>query len=85
MVALWPPDLVNNLLLTGSEIFSRQVKHIKILMPYLFSHTDYVEFFNFFTLKLLAKTLASAYDFAVKIVMLINITNNKTHNIHGLV
>ena len=54
-------------------------------MPYLFSHTDYVEFFNFFTLKLLAKTLASAYDFAVKIVMLINITNNKTHNIHGLV
>ena len=85
MVALWPPDHVNNLLLTGSEIFSRQVKHIKILMPYLFSHTDYVEFFNFFTLKLLAKTLASAYDFAVKIVMLINITKNKTHNIHGLV
>ena len=29
--------------------------------------------------------LASAYDFAVKIVMLIYITNNKTHNIHGLV
>ena len=33
-------------------------------------------------LKLLTKILASVYDFAVNIVMLINITNNKTYNIH---
>ena len=29
--------------------------------------------------------MASAYDFAVNIVLLINITINKTHNIHDLV
>ena len=39
------------------------------------------------SLKLLAKILASAYDFAVNIVMLINITItiNKTQNIHDLI
>ena len=37
----------------------------------------------FIPLKLLAKILASAYDFAMNIVvMFINITINKTHNIH---
>ena len=38
-------------------------------------------------LKHLAKILASAYDFAVNIVMLINITItiNKTHNIYDLI
>ena len=38
-------------------------------------------------LKLLAKILASAYDFGVNIVMLINITItiNKTHNIYDLI
>ena len=39
----------------------------------------------FIPLKLLANILSSAYDFAVNIVMLINITNNKTRNIHDLV
>ena len=39
----------------------------------------------FIPLKILAKILASAYNFAVNIVMLTNITNNKTHNIYDLV
>ena len=44
-------------------------------MLYPFRHN---KFFNLYTL------LARAYDFAVNIVMLINITitTNKTHNIH---
>ena len=41
-----------------------------------------INFLLFIPLKLLAKILASAYDFAVNIVMLINITINKTHNIY---
>ena len=43
-----------------------------------------INFLLFIPLKLLAKILASAYDFAINIVMLINITItiNKTHNIH---
>ena len=41
----------------------------------------------FMLLKLLAKILASAYDFGVNIVMLINITItiNKTHSIYDLI
>ena len=35
--ALWSVDCVNNLL-TGFELFSRQVKHVKGLMHYLLSH-----------------------------------------------
>ena len=57
-------------------------------MLYPLSHggTQFVIIFLIFIpLKLLAKTLASAYDFAVNFVMLINITNNKTHNIHDSV
>ena len=46
-----------------------------------------INFLLFIPLKLLAKILASAYDFAINIVMLINITItiNKTHNIHDLI
>ena len=78
---------MNNLLLTGFELFSQQVKHVKSLMLYLFCHRDiqcFTNFLIFIPLKLLPKILASAYDFAVNIVMLINITItiNKTHNIH---
>ena len=51
-------------------------------MLYPFSHgaTQFaVNFLIFILQKLLAKILASAYNFAVNIVMLINITNDKTH------
>ena len=43
-----------------------------------------ISFLIFIPLKLVAKILACTYDFAVNIVMLINITItiNKTHNIH---
>ena len=46
-----------------------------------------MNFSIFMLLKLLAKILASAYDFGVNIVMLINITItiNKTHNIYDLI
>ena len=59
-------------------------------MLYPFSHRitqPARNFVIFMSLKLLAKILASAYDFAVNIVMLINITItiNKTHNIHDLI
>ena len=53
-------------------------------MLYLFSHRltqSLQNFLVFIHLKLLAKPLASVYDFAANIVMLINITN-KTYNIH---
>ena len=53
-------------------------------MLYPFSHRatlHAINFLIFIPLKLLAKILASAYNFAVDIVMLINITVNKTHNI----
>ena len=53
-------------------------------MLYPFSHRATLSAINiliFIPLKLLAKMLASAYDFAVDIVMLINISVNKTHNI----
>ena len=53
-------------------------------MLYPFSHRatlSAINFLIFISLKLLAKMLASAYDFAVDIVMLINISVNKTHNI----
>ena len=53
-------------------------------MLYPFSHRatlSAINFFIFIPLKLLAKILASAYNFAVDIVMLINISVNKTHNI----
>ena len=70
------------------EPFSRQAKHVKSLMLYPFSHRatqSAIKFLVFIPLKLLAKILASAYDLAVNIVMLINITNDKTHNIHDSV
>ena len=57
-------------------------------MLYPFSHgaTQFaINFLIFIPLKFLAKILASAYDFAVNIVILIDITNNKTHNIHDSV
>ena len=57
-------------------------------MLYPFSHraTQFaINFLIFIPLKLLAQILASAYDFAVNIVMLINTTNNKTHNIYDSV
>ena len=45
-----------------------------------------INFLMLIPLKLLAKILASAYDFAMNIVvMFINITINKTHNIHDSV
>ena len=53
-------------------------------MLYPFSHRatlSAINFLIFIPQKLLAKMLASAYDFAVDIVMLINISVNKTHNI----
>ena len=83
--ALWPAVHVNNLLFTRFELSSSQVKHIKSLMFYPFSHRAIQSTLNFLIvirLKLLAKILGSAYDFAVNIVMSINITNNKTHDIH---
>ena len=43
------------------------------------------QFLMFMPVSRLTKILASAYDFAVNIVMLINITINKTHNIHDTV
>ena len=54
-------------------------------MLYPFSHRaiqSVIKVLVFIPLKLPGKTLASAYDFAVNIAMLINITNNKTYNIH---
>ena len=65
----------------------QQVKHVKSLILYLFSDSatqSTINFLIFIPLKLLAKILASACDFAVNIIMLINITItiNKTHNIH---
>ena len=75
----------NNLFLRGFEPFSRQAKHVKSLMLYPFSHRaiqSAIKVLVFIPLKLPGKTLASAYDFAVNIAMLINITNNKTYNIH---
>ena len=41
-----------------------------------------IKFFSFYALKLLLKIMASAYDFAVNIVMLINYTINKALNTH---
>ena len=41
-----------------------------------------IKFFCFFAVKLLLKIMASAYDFAVNIVMLINYTINKARNTH---
>ena len=41
-----------------------------------------INFLTFIPQKLLAKILANVYDFAVNIVTLINIANNKAHNIH---
>ena len=81
---------MNNLLLKRLEFFSRQVKHVRSLIFYPFSHRatqSTINFLTFIPLKLLAKILASAYDFAVNIVMMINITIaiNKTHNIHDLI
>ena len=78
----------DNLLLTGLEIFPRQVKHVKNLMVYPFSHgatQSAVILVIFIPLKLLAKTLPSPYDFAENIVMLIGITISKRHNIYDSV
>ena len=46
-----------------------------------------IDFLIFIPLRLLAKILACVYDFAVNIVMLINITItiNKTHNIYDFI
>ena len=57
-------------------------------MLYPFSHRatqSAIHFLIFIPLKLLAKILVSAYDFAVNIVILINITINKTHNIYDTI
>ena len=83
-------SLTENLLLTGFELFSRQVKHVKGLILYPFSHRptqSTINFLIFIPLKPLAKILAGAYDFGVNIVMLINIftTIDKTHNIYDLI
>ena len=78
---------MNNLLLTGFEPFSRQVKNVKSIVLYPFSHRatqSAINFLIFIPITLPAKILAGAYDFAVNIVMLINIIN-KTHNIHDTV
>ena len=79
---------MNNLLLTVFEPFSRQANYVNSLVLYPFSHGDTQPatiFLVFIPLKLLAKVLASACDFVVNIVMLINITINKTHNIYDSV
>ena len=76
------------LFFTGFEPFSGQVKYVKSLLLYPFSHRatqSAIIVLLFIPLKLLAKLLASANDVAVNIVMLINITINKTLNIHDLV
>ena len=57
-------------------------------MLYPFSHgaTQFaINLLMFTPLKFLPKILVRAYDFAVNIVMLINITKNKTHNVHDSV
>ena len=71
----------------GSELFSQEAKSVESLMFCPFSHRatqSTINFLIFIPLELLTKILACAYDFAVNIVMLINITItiNKTHNIH---
>ena len=49
-------------------------------------HTVYHEYISLYALKFLLKIMASAYDFAVNIAMLINIIiANKTFNIYDLV
>ena len=54
-----------------------------MLYPFSYGATQFaINFLILIPQKLLAKILASAYDFAINIVMLVNITNNKTHNIH---
>ena len=83
-------SLTETLLLTGFELFLWQFKHVKGLILYPFSPRaiqSTMNFSIFMLLKLLAKILASAYDFGVNIVMLINITItiNKTHNIYDLI
>ena len=62
----------------------QQDKYVKSFMLYPFSHkaTQFmINFLIFIPLKLLANILAGASDFAVNIVILINITItiNKTH------
>ena len=79
-----------NLFLKRFELSSQQVKCADSLIFYPFSHATTlatINFLIFIPLKLPAKILASTYDFAVNIVMLINITItiNKTHNIHDLI
>ena len=49
------------------------------------SHTVYDKFISLYSRKLLLKIMASAYSFVLNIVILINITINKTHNIHDSV
>ena len=69
--------LTENLLLAGFELFLQQAKYVKSLTFYQFSHRatqSAITFLIFMPLKLLAKILASTYDFCVTIVMLINIT-----------
>ena len=83
-------SLTENMLLTGFQLFSRQVKHVKGLIIYPFSRRaaqPTINFLIFMPLKPLAKILAGAYDFGVNIVMLINITTtiDKTLNIYDLI
>ena len=88
MVGLFKAYYVNNLLLTGFELFLRQVKHVKSLFLYPFSHRatqSTINFLVFIPLKLLAKIMTNIYNFAVTIVMFINITINKTHSIYDSV
>ena len=80
-------SFTENLLLTGFKLFSQEAKSVDSPMFYPFSHRatqSTINFLIFIPLELLAKILACAYDFAVNIVMLINITItiNKTHNIY---
>ena len=64
----------------------QQVMHVKDLCFISWVIQSTINFLMFIPLKLLAKILASAYDFAMNIVvMFINITINKTHNIHDSV
>ena len=79
-------SFTENLLLTGFKLFSQEAKSVDSPMFYPFSHRatqSTINFLIFIPLELLAKILACAYDFAVNIVMLINITItiNKTQHL----
>ena len=70
-------SFTENLILAGFELFSRQAKRVESFIFYPFSHRD--------TQSLINQILISEYDFAVNVVMVINIAIHKAFISHDLV